>query len=76
MTCPITAFAARQDDFVYTDEISEWAQHSTGTFNLIEVDGDHWFLSRNRDLIVATLHEIAAGCHREALDQVVPSPSP
>ena len=45
---PITAFAARQDDVVYTDEVREWARHTTGGFELIEVDGDHWFLNRNR----------------------------
>ncbi len=60
LDCPITAFAARQDDFVYTDEIREWAQHTCSTFELLEVDGDHWFLNRNRAFIVATLQEIAA----------------
>ena len=59
LNCPITAFAARQDDMVYTDEVSEWSQHTRGGFNLIEVDGDHWFLNRNRELIIATLQEIA-----------------
>ncbi len=59
---PITAFAARQDDMVYSDEIREWAQHTCGGFELIEVDGDHWFLNRNRELIVATLQDIA-GSH-------------
>ena len=24
--CPITAFAARQDDVVYTDEVQEWTK--------------------------------------------------
>ena len=48
LNCPITAFAARQDDMVYTDEVREWARHTDGGFDLIEVDGDHWFLNRNR----------------------------
>src|SRR5262249_10735514 len=56
----ITAFAARQDDMVYTDEVREWARHTTGGFELIEVDGDHWFLNRNRALITETLRGIAA----------------
>ncbi|MEJ7594159.1 MAG: SDR family NAD(P)-dependent oxidoreductase [Planctomycetaceae bacterium] len=59
LDCPITAFAARQDDFVYTDEIREWTQHTVGGFELIEVDGDHWFLDRNREQIVAMFREIA-----------------
>lgn len=60
LVCPITAFAARQDDFVYVDEIADWSRSTQGGFNLIEVDGDHWFLNRNRELIVATFKEIAA----------------
>src|SRR5262249_45904866 len=44
LDCPITAFAARQDDMVYTDEIREWALHTSNRFDLIEIDGDHWFL--------------------------------
>ena len=63
LPCPITAFAARQDDMVYTDEIREWSQHTNGGFELIEVDGDHWFLNRNRELITAAFREIGARFH-------------
>ncbi|KAH7476085.1 Mycocerosic acid synthase [Fusarium oxysporum f. sp. matthiolae] len=55
---PITAFAARQDDVVYADEIQPWASH-TGDFRLFEVDGDHWFVHRNRDLLRQTLERMA-----------------
>ena len=51
---PITAFAARQDDLVYPDEVAAWQKHSK-EFRLIEVNGDHWFLYRNRELIRETL---------------------
>jgi surfactin synthase thioesterase subunit len=54
---PITAFAARQDDVVYPDEIQPWVSH-TGDFRLFEVDGDHWFLHRNRDLLRQTLQRM------------------
>ncbi len=69
LDCPITAFAARQDDMVYTDEICEWSQHTNGEFELIEVEGDHWFLNRNRDLIIATIQEIAARHQRIKSDR-------
>ena len=75
LSCPITAFAARRDDFVYTDEIRQWDQHTRGGFDLIEVDGDHWFLSRNRDQIIATFEQIALGCSNRRPIHVVPSPS-
>ncbi len=59
LNCPISAIAAGQDEMVYPDEIREWSQHTLGSFQLIEVDGDHWFLNRNRKQITETLHEIA-----------------
>ncbi|KAE8351975.1 polyketide synthase [Aspergillus coremiiformis] len=55
---PITAFAARQDDMVYPDEIQSWASHSRD-FKIIQVDGDHWFLRRNWKLLQQTLVEMA-----------------
>ncbi len=58
LNCPITAFAARQDDMVYTDEVREWFQFTLGGFELIEVDGDHWFLNRNRERLTATLQDL------------------
>ncbi len=73
LDCPITAFAARQDDMVYTDEIREWAQHTRGGFELIEVDGDHWFLNRNRALITTTFHGIAARHQQSKADHAVES---
>ncbi len=60
LACPITAFAARQDEMAYTDEIREWSPYTAAGFELIEVDGDHWFLNRNRDRIASTLQDIAA----------------
>lgn len=68
---PITAFAARQDEVVYADEVREWAQHTDGGFELIEVDGDHWFLNRNHELITAAFHEIAARFQRTAADHLI-----
>lgn len=69
--CPITAFAARQDDFVYTDEIREWTQHTDGGFKLMNVDGDHWFLDRNRELIIAALQEIVDEYRQTAAEHVL-----
>lgn len=73
LTCPITAFAARQDDVVYSDEVAEWSQHTDGGFQLIEVDGDHWFIDRNRELITATLQKITDDLQCIALTRQVRS---
>ena len=58
LNIPITAFTARQDDMVYVEEISAW-EKETKQFHLIEVDGDHWFLYRNRVLLRETLMAMA-----------------
>ncbi|KAJ5592205.1 hypothetical protein N7537_009109 [Penicillium hordei] len=50
----ITAFAARQDEVVYPDEVAAWGTHAK-EFNIFEVDGDHWFLHRNRNILRDTL---------------------
>lgn len=63
LSVPITAFAARQDDMVYRDEIEPWCQHTDRKFELIEVDGDHWFLLRNKALIEEKLNGIVSA-HR------------
>ncbi len=55
---PILAFGARQDDMVYLDEISPWANQTTARFELREVAGDHWFLNKNRHEIVAQLEQM------------------
>ena len=73
LNCPITALAARQDDMVYTDEIREWARHTQGGFELIEIDGDHWFLNRNRARITALFKEIAVRLQRIEAEHVVQS---
>lgn len=55
---PVVAFGARQDDMVYVDEIAPWREQTAAGFELIEVDGDHWFLNRNRELILKKLEAI------------------
>jgi NADPH:quinone reductase-like Zn-dependent oxidoreductase/surfactin synthase thioesterase subunit/NADP-dependent 3-hydroxy acid dehydrogenase YdfG len=60
LSCPVTAYAAKQDDVVYPDEVREWSRLSPDGFRLIEVDGDHWFLKRNHKQITETLNGVAA----------------
>lgn len=73
LKCPITAFAAGKDDFAYIDQIQEWERYTEGDFALIEVDGDHWFIDRNRELITATLQGIAVNCLKPTAEHAVRS---
>lgn len=54
---PITGFAADKDEVVKAEEVSCWAAQTSASFSLEIVPGDHWFLSRNRDLILQRLAE-------------------
>ncbi len=67
----ITCWAAHQDDMVYPDEVALWQAHGTGSFQLHQVEGDHWFLNRNKDAITAVLEEILS----KAEETVWPKPT-
>lgn len=54
---PITGFAADKDEVVKAEEVSCWKAQTSASFSLEIVPGDHWFLSRNRDLILQRLAE-------------------
>jgi surfactin synthase thioesterase subunit len=60
LNCPITAFSARQDDMVYADEIAPWRDRTVAEFVHHRVDGDHWFIDRNRASILAALGRLIA----------------
>ena len=64
---PIAAFGARQDDVVYLDEISPWREETSAGFELLEVDGDHWFVNKNRHLINDKLQEMNTWCPLKSL---------
>ena len=55
---PITGFAAEQDEVVLVKELAEWKFQTNNEFSLEVVDGDHWFLSRNKELILGRLNEV------------------
>ena len=54
---PITAFAADKDEVVLISEVASWKAQTHKQFNLEIVEGDHWFLSRNKELVVQRLTE-------------------
>ena len=54
---PVTAFAADKDEVVTIKEVAGWKSQTVGDFELEIVDGDHWFLSRNKELILSRLEE-------------------
>lgn len=55
---PITAYAADKDEVVHAHEVACWREQTTADFELEVVPGDHWFLSRNKDQILAKLSDM------------------
>lgn len=49
---PITAFAADKDEVVFLHELEQWVHQTTDNFQLEVMEGDHWFLSRNKERIL------------------------
>ena len=58
LNIPITAYAADKDEVVHAHEVACWEERTTADFELEVVPGDHWFLSRNKDQILAKLSEV------------------
>jgi medium-chain acyl-[acyl-carrier-protein] hydrolase len=44
VSCPITAFTGKDDEYVLRDEISGWSLHTGGEFDLNVIPGDHFFI--------------------------------
>lgn len=57
---PVSAFAADKDEVVLVEQMKYWREQTTGEFNLEVVEGDHWFLSRNKELILSRLAQAVA----------------
>lgn len=70
LPCPITAFAGRRDALAKPDEMAGWAQATRARFEMIEIDGGHFFLREAqdtfRDAIVARLVHLAPDARRAA----------
>ena len=46
LECSVSAFVGSDDQEVNDDEIAAWSQHTTGSFSLQKIPGDHFFLLR------------------------------
>lgn len=58
---PVTGFAADKDEVVLDREVACWKEQTTAAFSLEVVEGDHWFLSRNKELILQRLSQALEG---------------
>jgi medium-chain acyl-[acyl-carrier-protein] hydrolase len=49
LSCPIVAFGGTRDQLVGISGLRAWSEHSTNSFRLEMIDGDHFFLNSARE---------------------------
>lgn len=64
LDCPITAFAGKGDPEVTLEAAKAWAEHTRGPFNVVEVDGGHFFLEAQQSIVLRTVVERLAHLER------------
>jgi surfactin synthase thioesterase subunit len=52
LECPITAFGGTRDGLATPHDMAEWRIHTTGSFDVETVAGNHFFIDANRDVVV------------------------
>jgi surfactin synthase thioesterase subunit len=55
LQCPMLALAGSDDDWVDEAGLAAWAETTDGSFDRRMLPGDHFYLNRHRDLLVATI---------------------
>ncbi|WP_245805274.1 thioesterase II family protein [Amycolatopsis australiensis] len=55
LATPIVAFTGTEDPMATLDEVADWAGHTAGGFELVPLDGGHFFLTRHQDAILRRL---------------------
>jgi medium-chain acyl-[acyl-carrier-protein] hydrolase len=58
---PIHAFAGSHDDYATPARMRAWGRETTAPFTLTTLAGNHFFINRNRDELVASITDALAG---------------
>ena len=62
LSCPITAYGGLQDADVSRENLAGWREHTTGTFTLRMLPGDHFFINSSTPLLLRTLAAVLHHC--------------
>lgn len=57
LTCRIAAFGGLKDEEVPREEIEAWREHTSGSFVLRMIAGDHFFLQTSRHLLLQMISQ-------------------
>lgn len=55
LQCPITAFGGMADAFVSREQLTAWREHTTATFSLRMLPGDHFFIHSAESMLLQML---------------------
>jgi medium-chain acyl-[acyl-carrier-protein] hydrolase len=58
LECPISAFGGTDDPGVSQADLAAWKMHTSQTFNLYMMDGDHFFIFRSPDFLLRLSQEL------------------
>ena len=61
VTCPITAFAGREDRSATRPQMSAWQQSTSGFFELLLFPGGHFFIESQREAVIRALSTVLNG---------------
>ncbi|MEQ0565325.1 alpha/beta fold hydrolase [Amycolatopsis sp. NEAU-NG30] len=61
LATPVVAFTGTEDPVASVEEVSAWAEHTTGGFDLVALPGGHFFLTRHQDVLLRTMSERLLG---------------
>jgi medium-chain acyl-[acyl-carrier-protein] hydrolase len=53
--CRISTYGGLEDPETTRDRLSAWREHTTGTFTLRMLPGDHFFIYSHRQLVLQTV---------------------
>jgi medium-chain acyl-[acyl-carrier-protein] hydrolase len=57
LNCPITAYGGLNDTDVTRETLEGWREHTTSTFTLRMLEGDHFFLHSSQSLLLRVLSQ-------------------
>jgi len=55
LSCPIRAFGGLQDTEILMDDLSEWRHHTSSSFCLSMMPGDHFFIAKSERQMLSVL---------------------
>jgi len=55
LSCPITVFGGLDDTLAAREDLEAWRIHTTGSFDLWQLPGDHFFIHTSDSLILRIL---------------------